>query len=93
MDRQIDQQIYSEQMITQMKEAGERYGDIMERPHPVSLKYRPMPQMDRAAQFSPFAALTGYHTDIREAEQQFAENEADGLSRERWQEDERFYDE
>ena len=36
-----------------------RYDDIIDLPHPVSKKHPQMPSEDRAAQFSPFAALTG----------------------------------
>ena len=43
-----------------------RYDDIIDLPHPVSLTHAPMPQRDRAAQFSPFAALTGYDEVIHE---------------------------
>lgn len=35
--------------------------------HPVSKKHNPMPMSDRAAQFSPFAALTGFEEEIDEA--------------------------
>lgn len=37
-----------------------KYDDIINLPRPVSSKHPPMPMSDRAAQFSPFAALTGY---------------------------------
>jgi len=43
-----------------------RYDDIIELPRHVSLTHAPMPQRDRAAQFSPFAALTGYDAVIAE---------------------------
>ena len=43
-----------------------RYDDIIHLPHPTSAKYPRMSMMDRAAQFSPFAALTGYEAAIRE---------------------------
>ena len=36
-----------------------RYDDIINLPHHVSQKHAPMARADRAAQFSPFAALTG----------------------------------
>lgn len=42
------------------------YEDIIHLPHHVSSKRPPMPMSDRAAQFSPFAALTGYDDAIRE---------------------------
>lgn len=42
------------------------YDDIIELPHPTSKKHPRMPLADRAAQFSPFAALTGHEAAIRE---------------------------
>ena len=36
------------------------YSDILNDPHPVSRRHHPMSRLNRAAQFSPFAALTGY---------------------------------
>lgn len=44
----------------------EKYDDIIHLPHPVSEKHPRMPMLDRAAQFSPFAALTGYEEAIYE---------------------------
>lgn len=44
------------------------YEDIMELPHHVSSKRPQMPMSDRAAQFSPFAALVGYDAAIKEAD-------------------------
>ncbi|RHO56210.1 hypothetical protein DW094_05640 [Ruminococcaceae bacterium AM07-15] len=44
----------------------EKYSDIIHLPHPVSEKHPRMPMLDRAAQFSPFAALTGYEEAIYE---------------------------
>lgn len=43
-----------------------KYAGIMNLPHHVSLTRPQMPISDRAAQFSPFAALTGYAGVIRE---------------------------
>ena len=43
------------------------YKDIISLPHPVSVRHARMPIPDRAAQFAPFAALTGYDAAIREA--------------------------
>ena len=43
-----------------------RYDDIINLPHHVSQKHAPMARADRAAQFAPFAALTGYDAAIRE---------------------------
>lgn len=42
------------------------YEDMLSLPHPVSAKHPQMPQSKRAAQFSPFAALTGYEDAIAE---------------------------
>ena len=43
------------------------YEDLVDLPHPVSKIHPPMARMDRAAQFNPFAALTGYEEEIEEA--------------------------
>ena len=43
-----------------------RYNDIIDLPHHVSTTRPRMSMIDRAAQFSPFAALTGYDAAIRE---------------------------
>ncbi len=43
-----------------------RYDDIINLPHPVSQRHPQMPLADRAAQFSPFAALTGLDAALQE---------------------------
>ena len=43
-----------------------KYDDIINLPHHVSASHPQMPLLDRAAQFSPFAALTGHHEAIKE---------------------------
>lgn len=43
-----------------------KYDDIIALPHHTSQKHPRMAMMDRAAQFSPFAALTGYEDAIEE---------------------------
>ena len=43
-----------------------RYDDIIDLPHHVSRKHPQMPLLDRAAQFAPFAALTGHEAAIKE---------------------------
>ena len=43
-----------------------RYDEIMGLPHHVSKTRPQMPMSDRAAQFAPFAALTGYDSAIKE---------------------------
>ena len=42
------------------------YDDILHLPHPTSKRHPRMPIVDRAAQFSPFAALTGHRAAIEE---------------------------
>ena len=66
-----------------------KYDDIIHLVHPVSKKHPQMAPLDRAAQFSPFAALTGHTDAIKEnivpnlSEKQLAfvyANEADVLN-------------
>ena len=45
------------------------YSDIINLPHHVSKTHPQMSRRDRAAQFSPFAALTGYDEKIKNAAQ------------------------
>lgn len=52
------------------------YDDIIDLPHYVSQKHPQMSMEDRAAQFSPFAALVGFDDEIAETDrtvEQFAE--------------------
>ena len=42
------------------------YADIIDLPHHVSRNHPQMPLRDRAAQFAPFAALTGYEAAVGE---------------------------
>ena len=42
------------------------YDDIIHLPHPTSPRHPRMPMIDRAAQFTPFQALTGYGEAIQE---------------------------
>lgn len=46
--------------------SNKKYDDIINLPHHVSLTHPHMSRLDRAAQFSPFAALTGYDAAIKE---------------------------
>ena len=48
----------------------DKYDDIINLPHPSSKRFPRMPLQERAAQFSPFAALTGFDALIREATRQ-----------------------
>ena len=50
-----------------MDEVRQLYGDLLDREHPVSKKHPRMSKLNRAAQFSPFAALTGYEDLVDEA--------------------------
>lgn len=43
------------------------YDDIIDLPHHVSMRHKPMTMLNRAAQFAPFAALTGYSDAISDA--------------------------
>ena len=43
------------------------YDDLLHLPRPTSTRHPRMPRGNRAAQFSPFAALTGYDGVLREA--------------------------
>lgn len=49
------------------------YDDIINLPHPEpSAKHPRMPRRERAAQFAPFAALTGYDQIIEDTAEQSA---------------------
>lgn len=56
-----------------------RYQDIMDVPRHVSRAHLPMPQVDRAGQFAPFAALTGYKELLDKTAKRYANK--DYLSR------------
>ena len=45
----------------------ERKSDLIALPHPVSKKHPQMSRLDRAAQFAPFAALTGFDDQVEES--------------------------
>ena len=53
-----------------VREALRRYGDILFLPHPVSRSRPQMSVADRAAQFLPFAAVTGYGDRLDTAAQE-----------------------
>ena len=44
-----------------------KYDDIIDLPHHVSKRHPQMSMQSRAAQFAPFAALTGFEDEIEEA--------------------------
>ena len=61
------------------------YDDIINLPHHVSAKHPPMHESDRAAQFAPFAALTGYGEVIEDAARsnvEYVENEIEHIAAE-----------
>ena len=45
----------------------QKYADIIDLPHHVSKRHPQMSMWNRAAQFAPFSALTGYDAAIRES--------------------------
>ena len=59
-----------------------KYDDIIDMPHHVSRRHPQMSRRQRAAQFMPFAALTGYNQVIEQtaknAETAIAQAEAQG---------------
>lgn len=54
------------------------YSDIINLPHHVSCKHNHMSMSERAAQFSPFAALNGYEEAIRKVQEELQEQSAKG---------------
>lgn len=44
-----------------------KYDDMLQLPHHVSASRKPMAMTARAAQFAPFAALSGYDAEVQEA--------------------------
>lgn len=63
------------------------YADILDMPRPLPGKHAPMSRMMRAAQYAPFAALTGYDDEVSEAARltdrktELAENEKQIMDR------------
>ena len=63
------------------------YDDIIDLPHHVSERHPQMSMYNRAAQFAPFAALTGHNAAITEAarlteaEQELSDSDAEVLNR------------
>lgn len=55
-------------MKEEIKKSSGQYDDMLDMPSHKSLKHPPMTLLARAAQFSPFAALTGYEDAIKRTE-------------------------
>lgn len=64
-----------------------KYDDIIDLPHPEPQTHPRMPMRDRAAQFAPFAALTGHRAALAETERRAAD--AAESENERFSEDSR----
>lgn len=56
----------------------QKYDDMMDLPHHVSVRHPQMAVADRAAQFAPFAALSGYGDAIRRTARLAEERMEDG---------------
>lgn len=69
--------------VTKVDTMARRYDDIINLPHWEPRTHRRMPEADRAGQFAPFAALTGYDDMIAETSRQAssaAESEFDSFA-------------
>ena len=55
----------------------DKYADIINLPHPTSKRHPRMSMLDRAAQFAPFAALTGFGDVIDDTSRKI--NSRDGM--------------
>ncbi len=75
-----------------MEHMNSKYDKIMDLPHHVSKTRPQMPMSARAAQFAPFAALTGYDAAIKETGRQVTElmNNATGYVRDEMWEDDKY---
>lgn len=63
-----------------------QYDDIIRLPHPTSKKHPRMAAIERAAQFSPFAALTGYEKALEETKDIAIERVENEIETEEWME-------
>ena len=57
-------------VVTEEDEVNHDYDDIINLPHHVSKRHPQMSMWNRAAQFAPFAALTGYEDAINDTAQE-----------------------
>ncbi len=62
----------------------DNYEDIINLPHHVSKCHPPMPMMARAAQFAPFAALSGHTEAAHDTEERHLEAIDDGYEDEEY---------
>lgn len=60
------------------RKAEEKYADIINLPHHVSKKHKPMDIIDRAAQFAPFAALGSLEDLVKEETGPLSPEHGDG---------------
>jgi hypothetical protein len=56
----------------------DKYADIIDLPHPTSKRHPRMSMLERAAQFAPFAALTGFGDVIDNTSRKI--NSRDGMA-------------
>ena len=49
-----------------------KYDDMIDLPHHVSKRHAQMSMWNRAAQFAPFAAVSGHHDAIKDAAEKFS---------------------
>ena len=54
-----------------MEKTKSKYENIINMPHHISNKHPKMSQYERAAQFAPFSALTGYEEEIEKVANNF----------------------
>ena len=59
----------------------DNYEDIIDLPHHVSPTRKQMSRLERAAQFSPFAALTGHQEAVKETERKNEERVAGEITK------------
>lgn len=60
------EQSQAERFEKQQSTVQEKYGDLLYLEHPTSRRHKRMSMQDRAAQFAPFAALTGHGAAMKE---------------------------
>ena len=66
VEKEITRDYNTRGMDKDKERMNNKYEDIINLKRPISKKHPPMPLEERAAQFAPFAALTGYEETITE---------------------------